>query len=108
MLVGWGGNNGSTVTASVLANKMNISWRTKEGRKYANYYGSLTQATTIRMGSNDNGKEVRSCRLLRACRPGRLTRCGCAGAHSVPQHLADGQPQRSGHWRLGHQQRQHR
>ena len=31
MLVGWGGNNGSTVTACVLANKMNLKWRTKKG-----------------------------------------------------------------------------
>ena len=33
MLVGWGGNNGSTVTACVLANKMKLQWRTKEGVK---------------------------------------------------------------------------
>ena len=32
MMVGWGGNNGSTVTAAILANKLNISWRTKEGK----------------------------------------------------------------------------
>lgn len=31
MLVGWGGNNGSTLTASVLANKKKLEWRTKEG-----------------------------------------------------------------------------
>lgn len=31
MLVGWGGNNGSTLTASVLANKKKIEWRTKDG-----------------------------------------------------------------------------
>jgi len=29
MLVGWGGNNGSTITAGILANKYNISWNTK-------------------------------------------------------------------------------
>ena len=29
MLVGWGGNNGSTVTATVLANKHELSWKTK-------------------------------------------------------------------------------
>ena len=29
MLVGWGGNNGSTVTATVLANKHKLSWKTK-------------------------------------------------------------------------------
>ena len=31
MLVGWGGNNGTTVTAAVLANKLNLSWHTKDG-----------------------------------------------------------------------------
>jgi len=58
MLVGWGGNNGSTVTAAITANKHNISWMRKEGRQQPNYYGSLTQATTIRIGSNQLGKEV--------------------------------------------------
>ena len=33
MLIGWGGNSGSTVTASVLANRHNMIWRTKEGMK---------------------------------------------------------------------------
>ena len=33
MLVGWGGNNGSTVTAAVLANKLNLEWRTLDGVK---------------------------------------------------------------------------
>ena len=33
MLVGWGGNNGSTVAACVLANKLKLKWRTKEGVK---------------------------------------------------------------------------
>lgn len=33
MLVGWGGNNGTTVTAAVLANQMGLSWMTKTGKK---------------------------------------------------------------------------
>ena len=33
MLVGWGGNNGCTVTAAVLANKFNLEWRTRDGVK---------------------------------------------------------------------------
>ena len=33
MLVGWAGNNGCTVTASVLANKLNLQWRTRDGVK---------------------------------------------------------------------------
>ena len=33
MLVGWGGNNGCTITAAVLANKLGLSWDTKLGVK---------------------------------------------------------------------------
>lgn len=33
MLVGWGGNNGTTVTAAVLANRLGLSWMTKTGTK---------------------------------------------------------------------------
>lgn len=33
MLVGWGGNNGTTVTAAVLANKLGLTWRNKTGVK---------------------------------------------------------------------------
>ncbi|CAD7975431.1 unnamed protein product [Amoebophrya sp. A25] len=51
MLVGWGGNNGSTVTAGIIANKKGITWRTKTGVQKPNYYGSLTQASTIRVGN---------------------------------------------------------
>ena len=58
MLVGWGGNNGSTVTAAIEANKRGITWMRKEGEQQPNYFGSLTQATTIRIGSNQHGKEV--------------------------------------------------
>ncbi|XP_064457877.1 inositol-3-phosphate synthase 1-A-like [Ornithodoros turicata] len=56
MLVGWGGNNGSTVTAAVLANKMNLSWRTKEKVQKANYYGSITQASTVNLGNGPDGE----------------------------------------------------
>ena len=37
MMVGWGGNNGTTVTAALLANKVNVSWPTKNGIKTANW-----------------------------------------------------------------------
>lgn len=39
MLVGWGGNNGSTFTAAVLANKQQLTWTTKSGIQHANWYG---------------------------------------------------------------------
>jgi len=52
MLVGWGGNNGTTTTAGILANKMKMSWETKAGTQKANYFGSLTQASTCRLGGH--------------------------------------------------------
>ena len=58
MLVGWGGNNGSTLTGGIIANKLNMSWQTKGGKETANYYGSLTQATTIRIGSDNQGNDI--------------------------------------------------
>eukprot|EP00252_Welwitschia_mirabilis_P013954 TRINITY_DN3093_c0_g1_i1.p1 TRINITY_DN3093_c0_g1~~TRINITY_DN3093_c0_g1_i1.p1 ORF type:complete len:511 (+),score=33.71 TRINITY_DN3093_c0_g1_i1:205-1737(+) len=57
MLVGWGGNNGSTLTAGVIANREGISWATKDKVQQANYFGSLTQASTCRIGSF-NGEEM--------------------------------------------------
>lgn len=58
MFVGWAGNNGSTITAGIIANKHGVTWNTKEGLQRPNYFGSMTQATTIRIGSNSSGKEV--------------------------------------------------
>jgi len=52
MLVGWGGNNGSTCTAGILANKMKMEWETKHGTQKANYFGSVTQASTCRLGGH--------------------------------------------------------
>ncbi|KIY93857.1 myo-inositol-1-phosphate synthase [Monoraphidium neglectum] len=58
MLVGLGGNNGTTVAAGILANKHGITWMTKDGLKKPNYWGSLTQAATVRLG-NYEGEEAR-------------------------------------------------
>ncbi|EPY28510.1 myo-inositol-1-phosphate synthase [Strigomonas culicis] len=58
MLVGWGGNNGSTLTAGILANKLGVSWRTKRGVKKANYFGSITQSSTINLGMTRDMKET--------------------------------------------------
>ncbi|ELW67149.1 Inositol-3-phosphate synthase 1 [Tupaia chinensis] len=57
MLVGWGGNNGSTLTAAVLANRLGLSWPPRTGAE-ANYYGSLTQASTVNLGMDADGREV--------------------------------------------------
>eukprot|EP01029_Cantina_marsupialis_P008536 TRINITY_DN201_c0_g2_i1.p1 TRINITY_DN201_c0_g2~~TRINITY_DN201_c0_g2_i1.p1 ORF type:complete len:523 (-),score=128.50 TRINITY_DN201_c0_g2_i1:391-1959(-) len=59
MLIGLGGNNGTTVYGGVLANKKNITYREpRKGLQEANYYGSLTQASTIKIGVDEAGKEI--------------------------------------------------
>jgi myo-inositol-1-phosphate synthase len=58
MLVGLGGNNGSTFTSAILANRQKLSFHTKDGLIDANYYGSVTQAATIKLGIDAQGKDV--------------------------------------------------
>lgn len=65
MLIGLGGNNGSTLTAAILANKHKIMWNTKTGPKEPNWYGSLTQSSTVTLGySNDEPVVAPLCKLL--------------------------------------------
>ena len=54
MLVGLGGNNGSTLVAGILANKKKLSWETRQGTVSANYYGSFTQSSTVHLGYKFN------------------------------------------------------
>ncbi|GAB5364869.1 hypothetical protein AAMO2058_001007200 [Amorphochlora amoebiformis] len=58
MMVGWGGNNGTSITGGILANKHKISWSTKEGPQTADYVGSITQSATMKVGLDADGKEV--------------------------------------------------
>ncbi|KAG8878386.1 Myo-inositol-1-phosphate synthase [Tulasnella sp. 331] len=59
MMIGIGGNNGSTLTATVLANRHNIVWHTKAGVQTPNYIGSLVRASTMRLGTDPRtGKDV--------------------------------------------------
>ncbi|KAH8369865.1 hypothetical protein KR093_001285 [Drosophila rubida] len=58
MLVGWGGNNGSTLTAGLEANRRQLQWRTKGGVQQANWFGSITQASTVFIGSDETGSDV--------------------------------------------------
>jgi myo-inositol-1-phosphate synthase len=59
MLVGWGGNNGTTVTAGIIANKRDLTWETKEGKRGANYYGSVIMSSTTKLGvDSKSGKEI--------------------------------------------------
>jgi myo-inositol-1-phosphate synthase len=58
MLIGLAGNNGSTVVGGLIANREGISWQTKEGPKAPNYFGSITQSSTVRIGADANGEDT--------------------------------------------------
>jgi myo-inositol-1-phosphate synthase len=58
MLVGWGGNNGCTMSAGIIANKNKIVWETNDGPRASDYYGSVTQASTVCLGTNAKGDSV--------------------------------------------------
>jgi len=58
MMVGWGGNNGSTLTASIIANRRKINWNTKDGVQEPNYFGSVVQASTLKLGVDAKGDDV--------------------------------------------------
>lgn len=62
MMVGLGGNNGTTVTAGILANKKHLKWETKRGTVAANFYGSFTQCVTTKIGmrvtKGKNGESI--------------------------------------------------
>jgi myo-inositol-1-phosphate synthase len=52
MLVGLGGNNGTTVTAGIIANRNKMTWETKEKVQEANYYGSVVMGSTMKLGTD--------------------------------------------------------
>jgi len=50
MLVGLGGNNGTTFTGGIIANRDKVTWMTKKGENHANFFGSITQCSTTKIG----------------------------------------------------------
>jgi len=58
MLIGWGGNNGTTTTAGILANRHGYTWQTRIGTQTSNYFGSVTQSSTLKIGVDENGQDV--------------------------------------------------
>jgi myo-inositol-1-phosphate synthase len=59
MLVGLGGNNGTTVIAGILANRQGLTWETREGPRAANYYGSVVMSSTVKLGTEaKTGREI--------------------------------------------------
>jgi myo-inositol-1-phosphate synthase len=53
------GNNGSTVTAGIIANRQGLSWETREGKQSANYYGSMVMSSTVKLGADsETGEDI--------------------------------------------------
>ena len=44
--------------AGAIANKLGLTWETKEGTKKANYWGSLMMASTVKLGNDAMGNAV--------------------------------------------------
>lgn len=57
MIVGLGGNNGTTVAAGIIAHRNKFSWTDKRGTHMPDWYGSLTQSTTVKLGYDYNKKK---------------------------------------------------
>jgi myo-inositol-1-phosphate synthase len=55
MMVGIGGNNGTTILGGIIANRDKLSWHTKKGIQHANMLGSMTQASTMKVADSPNG-----------------------------------------------------
>jgi myo-inositol-1-phosphate synthase len=58
MMVGWGGNNGTTFTGMCLANRQKLTWNSKRGAHKSDFLGSVSQIGTFPVGLNENGEEV--------------------------------------------------
>lgn len=58
MIVGLGGNNGTTLAAGILANKQKLTWETKEGVHQSNWLGSVAMMGTMKIGTNEKAQEV--------------------------------------------------
>jgi myo-inositol-1-phosphate synthase len=83
MIVGWGGNNGTTLTTGILANKLKLQWQTRTGVKKANYVGSLTQSATTYLGDSSDHKPIYAPfkSLLPMVDPNELVIGGCDISH---------------------------
>jgi len=56
LMVGFGGNNGSTILGGIIANRYALEWNTKKGVQKANMYGSLTQCSTMKIADSEEGE----------------------------------------------------
>lgn len=56
LMVGFGGNNGSTILGGIIANREKLEWNTKKGVQKANMYGSMTQCSSMKVADSEDGE----------------------------------------------------
>ena len=56
MMVGLGGNNGTTLTAGLIAKSKNISWSNKNGEHTVDFLGSISQFGSVHIGYDKNNQ----------------------------------------------------
>ena len=55
MMVGLGGNNGSTFAAGLLAYRKKLKWQNKDGEHTVQFLGSISQMGSVHIGYDDRG-----------------------------------------------------
>jgi myo-inositol-1-phosphate synthase len=56
MLVGIGGNNGTTLVSSIFAKKNKLTWNNKNGEHDVKFLGSISQFGSVILGHDENNK----------------------------------------------------
>ncbi|CAG0920302.1 unnamed protein product [Notodromas monacha] len=64
LMFGWCSDNGSTLTATLMANQNWILWRSQTANQLANFLGSLLLSSTVSVGSSRAAKSDSSGRIL--------------------------------------------
>ena len=61
MLVGFGGNNGTTLTAGLLAHRRGLTWYNKAGKQSVEFLGSVSQFSSVHVGYDNSGNSHSRC-----------------------------------------------
>jgi myo-inositol-1-phosphate synthase len=54
LLIGLGGNNGTTLVSSILADRKKLEWNNKNGKHKINFLGSISQFGSVPIGYDEN------------------------------------------------------
>lgn len=58
LIVGIGGNNGTTLAAGLIANRLKLKWETERGINESNWLGSMAMMGTVKLGERLDASSV--------------------------------------------------